>query len=51
MTYKARVGIFEAYHRATTGPRISEDEWDNEVIPDVYKRQSYLRPQAVQVEN
>lgn len=33
MTYKARVGIFEAYHRATTGPRISEDEWDNEIIP------------------
>lgn len=33
MTYKERVGIFEAYHRATTGPRISEDEWDNEIIP------------------
>ncbi len=33
MTYKERVGIFEAYHRAATGPRISEDEWDNEIIP------------------
>ncbi len=34
MTYKQRVGIFEAYHRAITGPRVSESEWDNKIIPE-----------------
>lgn len=33
MTYKERVGIFEAYRRATTGQSISEDEWDYQIIP------------------
>lgn len=38
MTYKERVGVFEAYHRATTGPRVSESEWDNEIIPQNLSR-------------
>lgn len=33
MTYKERVGVFEAYHRAITGPRVSESEWDSVIIP------------------
>lgn len=38
MGYSNRVGIFEAYHRATTGPRISEDQWDNEIIPGTLRK-------------
>lgn len=33
MTYTERVGVLEAYRRATTGPRVAESEWDNQIIP------------------
>lgn len=34
MTYKQRVGVFEAYNRALTGPKVSEDEWNYKIIPN-----------------
>ena len=33
MTYKQRVGVFEAYRRATTGEKVAESDWDNKIIP------------------
>lgn len=33
MTYKERVGVFEAFNRARTGPKVPESEWDNKIIP------------------
>lgn len=38
MTYKQRVGVFEAYNRARTGPRVLEDDWDNKIIPSALTR-------------
>ncbi len=28
MTFKERIGVFETYDRARTGPKFDEDEWD-----------------------
>lgn len=33
MTYKQRVGIFEAYNRALTGPKVDEEDWNYKIIP------------------
>ena len=33
MTYKKRVGIFEAYNRALKGDRVEESDWDYKIIP------------------
>jgi len=33
MTYKQRVGVFEAYNRALTGPKVEEDDWNYKIIP------------------
>jgi methylamine--corrinoid protein Co-methyltransferase len=33
-----KVGVFEAYNRAKTGPKIEEKEWDYKIIPQNAKR-------------
>lgn len=33
MTYKQRVGIFEAYNRAVAGTKVDESVWDYQTIP------------------
>jgi len=38
MTYKQRVGVFEAYNRARTGPKVLESDWDNVIIPSTLTR-------------
>lgn len=34
----AVVGVFEAYARAKTGPRVDENEWDSRIIPLTARR-------------
>jgi methylamine--corrinoid protein Co-methyltransferase len=38
MTYKQRVGVFEAYNRAKNGPRVEENDWDYKIIPGNAKK-------------
>lgn len=38
MTFKQRVGVFEVYNRALTGPKVSEAEWDYQIIPGTLTR-------------
>ena len=30
MAFKEKVGVFETYDRARTGPKVDEKEWDRE---------------------
>lgn len=32
MSFKERVGVFESYNRACTGPKVDENDWDRKLI-------------------
>ena len=32
------VDVYETYNRSLTGPKISESDWDNKVIPENAKK-------------
>ncbi len=38
MGIKAQAGVFESYDRALTGPKMTEEEWDRQVIPQNAKK-------------
>jgi methylamine--corrinoid protein Co-methyltransferase len=38
MSNVPKVGVFEAYARATTGPRVPEKDWDYKIIPQAASR-------------
>jgi len=40
MAHKDKVGVFESYDRARSGPRLDEKEWDRKII---YKNANELK--------
>lgn len=38
MGVKSKAGAFESYDRAITGPKMDENEWDRQVIPQTTKK-------------